>query len=345
MTALDVLPWAFFLVLIFALLALDLGVFSRKAHAIRFREALARSGFYVFLGLAFNVLVYFLYERNWFGVGIHVGHPLDGGTAALQFFTGFLLEYSLSLDNVFVIALIFSFWRVPAAYQHRVLFWGVLGALVMRGVMIALGAALIARFDWIVYVFGGILILTAVRMLTVGQEEIEPEKNWLIRLARRFYPVTHEFRKDHFFVQHHGRRTATPLFLVLLMVESTDVLFAVDSIPAIFAVTQDPFLVFTSNVFAILGLRSLYFAIAPLMDRFRYLKLSLVFILAFVGVKMILSHYEPIPTAVSLSVIVGILSVGILASAFAEWARPSTESAAPPERDGRGRDSSVKLDS
>jgi tellurite resistance protein TerC len=248
---------------------------------------------------------------------VNVGHPLDGGTAALQFFTGFLLEYSLSLDNVFVIALIFSFFRVPLAYQHRVLFWGVLGALVMRGVMIGLGAALVARFDWVVYVFGGILIFTAVRMLMAGHENLEPEKSPVVRLARRLYPTTTEFHGERFFVEVSGRRVATPLFVVLIMVESSDVLFAVDSIPAIFAVTQDPFLVFTSNVFAILGLRNLYFAIAPLMDRFRYLKLSLVFVLAFVGVKMILSHYEPIPTSVSLSVIVGILSVGVLASAFA----------------------------
>jgi len=198
-----------------------------------------------------------------------------------------------------------------------VLFWGVLGALIMRGIMIALGAALIARFDWIIYVFGGILILTAVRMLMAGHENVEPEKNPVVRLARRMYPITPDLRGEHFFVDWNGRRAATPLFLVLLVVESTDVIFAVDSIPAIFAVTRDPFLVFTSNVFAILGLRSLYFAIAPLMDKFRYLKLSLVFVLAFVGVKMILSHHEPIPTKVSLSVIIGILSVGVLASAVA----------------------------
>ena len=314
---LDALPWVTFLAFVLVLLALDLGVFRRQVHAIRLGEALAWSAFYVSLGLAFNVLVYFLYEQHWFGVGERVGHPLDGGTAALQFFTGFLLEYSLSLDNVFVIALIFSYFRVPLAYQHRVLFWGVLGALVMRGVMIGLGAALVARFDWIVYVFGGILIFTAVRMLMAGSEDIDPDHNPAIRLARRMFRVTTSLHGERFFVEVDGRRAATPLFLVLLMVESSDVLFAVDSIPAIFAVTQDPFLVFTSNVFAILGLRNLYFAIAPLMDRFRYLKLSLVFILAFVGVKMLLAHHEPIPTTVSLSVIVGILAVGVLASAFA----------------------------
>jgi tellurite resistance protein TerC len=314
---LDALPWVAFLGFVLVLLALDLGVFRRQVHAIRLREALAWSTFYVSLGLAFNVLVYFLYENHWFGIGEHVGHPLDGNTAALQFFTGFLLEYSLALDNVFVIALIFSYFRVPLAYQHRVLFWGVLGALVMRGVMIALGAALVARFDWIVYVFGAILIFTAVRMLMASNEEIDPEHNPAIRLARRLYPVTRNLHGEHFFVEVDGRRMATPLFLVLVMVESSDVLFAVDSIPAIFAVTKDPFLVFTSNVFAILGLRNLYFVIAPLIDRVRYLKLSLVFVLAFVGVKMLLSHHQPIPTEISLSVIVGILAVGALASAFA----------------------------
>lgn len=317
MSLLDLLPWAGFLVLIGVLLALDLGLLRREARAMQLGEALARSGAYISLGLAFNVLVYFLYEHHWFGVGLHVGHPLDGGTAALQFFTGFLLEYSLSLDNVFIIAIVFNYFRIPLAYQHRVLFWGVLGALVLRGVMIALGAALIARFDWVIYVFGAILILTAARMLTAGHEQVDPEKNPVVRLARRLYPITPELHGERFFVERAGRRMATPLFLVLLVVESTDVIFAVDSIPAIFAVTRDPFLVFTSNVFAILGLRSLYFAIAPLMDQFRHLKLSLVFVLAFVGVKMILSHHRPIPTPISLSVIVAILSLGVIASALA----------------------------
>ena len=317
MQLLDVVVWAGFLGLVFTLLALDLGVFHRETRAIKSGEALAWAAFYFSLALAFNGLVYLLYEHNWLGVGIRVGHPLDGHTAALQFLTGYLLEQSLSLDNVFVIALIFSYFRVPLAYQHRVLFWGILGALLMRGAMIALGSALIARFDWVIYVFGGILLVTAARMLMAGDEEPEPEKNWLIRAARRLFPVTPDLHGEKFFVEHRGARFATPLFLVLLMVESTDVLFAVDSIPAIFAVTQDPFLVFTSNVFAILGLRNLYFAIAPLLDRFKYLKQSLVFILAFVGVKMLLSHTWPIPTPTSLSMIIGILGVGVLASAFA----------------------------
>jgi len=317
MQILDVVVWAGFLGLVFTLLALDLGVFHRETRAIKSGEALAWAAFYFSLALAFNGLVYLLYEHNWLGVGIRVGHPLDGRTAALQFLTGYLLEQSLSLDNVFVIALVFSYFRIPLAYQHRVLFWGILGALVMRGAMIALGSALIARFDWVIYVFGGILLVTAARMLMAGEDAPEPERNWLIRAARRLFPITPDLHGEKFFVEHRGARFATPLFLVLLMVESTDVLFAVDSIPAIFAVTQDPFLVFTSNVFAILGLRNLYFAIAPLLDRFKYLKHSLVFILAFVGVKMLLSHTYPIPTMISLSMIMGILGVGVLASAFA----------------------------
>jgi tellurite resistance protein TerC len=326
------LPWVVFVLLVLALLALDLGVFRRDSHAVRVREALGWTAFYVSLGLAFNVLVYFLYEHHLWGVGTHFGHALDGKSAALQFFAGYLLEYSLSLDNVFVIALIFAHFRIPLAYQHRVLFWGVLGALLLRGVMIGLGAALIARFAWIVYVFGGILILTAFRLLMAGQEDLDPEHHFVVRIAHRLYPVTTDLHGQRFFVEVAGRRAVTPLFLVLLMVESSDVLFAVDSIPAIFAVTQDPFLVFTSNVFAILGLRSLYFAIAPLMDRFRYLKLSLVFILGFVGLKMILVHFWPIPIDVSLWVIIGILSLGVLASAFAAG-REVGPPAAPVETD------------
>ncbi len=302
--------WIGFLALVVVMLALDLGVFHRKAHVISTTEALAWTAFWIVLALAFNVGVYFIYEHNWLGIGAE----LSGGQAALQFFTGYLVEKSLSLDNIFVIALIFAYFRVPLMYQHRVLFWGVVGAVVMRGVMIAAGAILIARFDWIVYVFGALLILTAAKLLVARHDNIEPDKNPAVRLARRFYPVTPDYDGQLFFTQLDGRRAITPLFLALMMVETTDVLFAIDSIPAIFAITRDPFLVFTSNIFAILGLRSLYFALAAVMEKFRYLKMSLVFILAFVGVKMILSHHHPIPTGVSLAVIVGILSVGVLAS-------------------------------
>ena len=306
--------WTGFILLILGLLALDLGVFHRRVHAIGMGEALSWSAFWIILALVFNVAVFFIYEHNWMGVGYTGIVDLDGRTAALQFFTGFLVEKSLSLDNIFVIALIFTYFRVPLAYQHRILFWGILGALILRGVMIGAGAVLIQRFDWMAYVFGGAMLFTAVRMLVARHDNLEPEKSPVVRLARRFHPVTQELHGSRFFITLDGRRMMTPLFLVLLLVEATDVLFAIDSIPAIFAITTDPFLVFTSNVFAVLGMRSLYFALAPLMDRFRFLKTSLVFVLAFVGVKMILSHHWPVPTPISLAVIVGILGVGAVAS-------------------------------
>ncbi|HNQ23470.1 MAG TPA: TerC family protein [Phycisphaerae bacterium] len=320
-----ILLWIGFIVFVLLMLAIDLGIFNRQAHVISAREALAWTVVWIVCALLFNVLVYYLYTHHWLGIGKDIGHELSGSEAAVQFFTGYVIEKSLSLDNIFVIALIFAYFQIPRMYQHRVLMWGVLGALVLRGVMIGAGVALIRRFEWIIYVFGVLLLATAVKMLMAQRENIEPDRNPLIRLARRFYPVTPELQGQKFFVRMDGRRAITPLFLVLLMVESTDVLFAVDSIPAIFAITRDPFLVFTSNVFAILGLRSLYFALASLLDKFRYLKTSLVFILAFVGVKMLLSHHHPIPTAFSLSVIAAALLVGVAASVIA---------ARRPRRDG-----------
>jgi len=313
------LLWTSFIALILALLALDLGVFHRKAHAPTLAEALAWSGFWISLALAFTGAVYFLYENNWIGVGLAFPEDVSGADASLAYITGYILEKSLSLDNIFIIALIFSHFRVPLALQHRVLFWGVLGALVMRGAMIGAGAALIQRFTWMTYVFGGLLLFTAARMLVVHHDSMEPDRSPIVQLARRLFPVTEGLRDGRFMVVEGGRRMITPLLLVLLMVESTDLLFAVDSVPAIFAITSDPFLIYTSNVFAILGLRSLYFALAPLLSKFRFLKSSLVFVLAFVGVKMLLAHSEPIPVPVSLSVILGILGVGVLASvAFPE---------------------------
>ncbi|HWL92681.1 MAG TPA: TerC/Alx family metal homeostasis membrane protein [Phycisphaerae bacterium] len=305
-----------FIIFVLLMLALDLGVFNKKAHVITASEATVWTCLIVILALIFNVLVYWIYSTNFneiLGPG-EIGTPEKGWQAAGAFLTGYIIEQSLSLDNVFVIALIFAYFGVPAKYQHRVLFWGILGALVMRGVMIGVGAALIERFTWITYVFGAILILTAVKMLMAGEEKVDPEKNWLVRIARRIYPVTPHYEGEHFFTQLNGRRAITPLFLVLLVVESTDLLFAVDSIPAIFAITQDPFIVFTSNVFAILGLRSLYFVLAAVVDMFRYLKMSLVFVLAFVGVKMLIHHYFEISTPVSLAVVIGTLLVGVLAS-------------------------------
>jgi tellurite resistance protein TerC len=315
LTGMQLIAWSGFVALVLALLALDLGVFNRKVHEPTVAEALGWSAFWIALAMAFNGLVYFLYENNWIGVGLTFPVDIDGRQASLEFFTGYLLEKSLSLDNIFVIALIFSYFRIPLRYQHRVLFWGVLGALVMRGVMIGAGAALMSRFAWMTYAFGALLLLTAGRMLTATHENLDPERSILVRAARRFYPVTDGLREQHFFVVERGVRSMTPLLLVLLMVEGTDVLFAVDSIPAIFAVTDDPFLVYTSNVFAILGLRSLYFVLAPLLGRIRFLRVSLVVVLAFVGVKMILAHHHPIPVIASLTAIVSILALGFVASA------------------------------
>jgi tellurite resistance protein TerC len=248
--------------------------------------------------------------------------PVTGTDAATMFFTGYLVEQSLSMDNIFVIALILTFFQVPAAYQHRVLFWGILGALVMRGVMIGLGAAIIHAFDWVIYVFGALLIFTAYKMAFSGDDHLNFEDNKLVSLVRRFFRVNPGFVQDRFFVKVDGHWAMTPLFLSLIIVESTDLLFAVDSIPAVFGITRDPFLVFTSNVFAILGLRSLYFALADLLDKFRYLKYSLVVILAFVGLKMLAHKYVGISPLVSLSVIALMLAVGIGAS----WVIPG-----PPE--------------
>ncbi len=264
-----------------------------------FKEALGWTATWIALALSFNAGVWY------FG----------GGAKALEFFTGYVIEYSLSADNVFVFALLFSYFAVPAPYQHKVLFWGILGALVMRLAMIVLGTALIAKFAWIIYVFGAFLIFTGIKMLLKSDEAIHPERNPLVRLFKRFMPVTPEFRGDRFFVRENGVLFATPLFVVLLLVEFTDVIFAVDSIPAIFAVTRDPFIVYTSNVFAILGLRSLYFALAGMMDKFHYLKTGLGVVLSFVGVKMLLAHTAyKIDTLVSLGVIVAILTTSVVVS-------------------------------
>jgi tellurite resistance protein TerC len=306
--------WLGFLVGVVALLALDLGVFNRTPHVISTREALGWTGFWIALSLAFNGLVYLIYEHGWFGVAEAVGHSGGGEKAALEFFTAYLVEKSLSLDNIFVIALVFRYFRVPQSLQHRVLFWGVLGALVLRGVMIGFGLALIDRFDWIRYVFGAFLLLTAVKMAMAGSEDVDPEKNLLMRLVRRFFPITQGFREGRFVVREAGRLMVTPLFLALVVVESTDVVFAVDSIPAVFGVTSDGFIVFTSNVCAILGLRALYFALAAILHRFRYIQHSLVGVLAFVGVKMLLAEQVHISAGLSLGVIGGLIALGLMAS-------------------------------
>jgi tellurite resistance protein TerC len=341
--------WLGFLAFILLLLALDLGVFHRKAHAVGVREALGWSAVWVSLGLAFSAFVYFGYEHHWLGLGTTPdavdGAVNDGRSAVLKYVTGYVVEKSLSVDNVFVIAMLFGFFAVPAIYQHRVLFWGILGALAMRGAMIGFGAALIARFHWLLYVFGAFLVLTALKMLFVDTGHSDPSKNVVVRLVRRLVPVTDRFHGEHFLVRagsaashapptpgaavqedsavdraRAGRWMITPLALALVMVEATDLVFAVDSIPAIFAITADPFLVFTSNVFAILGLRSLYFALAGMMDKFRYLKVSLAVVLAVVGGKMLAAPWLKATLGANfnfylLAVVLAILAAGVLASA------------------------------
>ena len=311
------LIWISFMILISVLLALDLGVFHRRVHTIEAKESLLWTAFWIIIALFFNVAIYFMYEYHFLGIGKEIGHELNGHQAAIQYFTGYLLEKSLSLDNIFVIAMIFSYFNVQPQYQHRVLFWGIAGAIVMRGIMILAGTALIARFAFMTYIFGALLIITAVKMLITRHDTIEPGKNPLVKLAQRFLTVSQDFDGDRFLTRINDKRMATPLLLVLIVVESTDVIFALDSIPAILAITYDPFIVFTSNIFAILGLRSLYFALAAIMGKFRYIKMSLVFILAYIGVKMLLSQHYHIKTPVTLAVIVVMLLIGIIASLYA----------------------------
>jgi len=309
--------WIGFLVFVLMMVILDLGFFHRKARALSIQEALAWTGVWIVMALAFNILVFYLYDQNWFGWTNIPSHDLSGKNAAAQFFTGYLLEKSLSVDNIFVIAMVFAYFKVPLSEQHRVLYWGILGAVALRGIMIALGSTLLDRFDWIAYLFGGLLIVSAAKMLVMRHDNIRPNRNIAVRMTRRLFPVTGNFRGNRFFVSDIGVRSATPLFLAFLLVETANLMFAINSIPAIFSVTRDPFLIFTSNVFAILGLRALYFAVAGMLHRFRYLKMSLVFLLAFVGVQMMLSHHYEISSLVSLAVIGGIFGLGVLASVFA----------------------------
>jgi TerC family integral membrane protein len=290
--------WIGFNLFVLAMLALDLGVFHRKAHPVSLKEASIWSVVWITLAMIFNAGLYLF----------------AGPEPALQFFTGYLIEKSLSVDNIFVFVLLFTFFKVPAAYQHRVLFWGVLGALVMRGTLIGLGVVLLETFHWIIYLFGAFLILTGIRMAFHKEIELHPEHNPLLRLVRRIVPVTNDYERDRFIVRRAGQVLVTPLLLVLLVVETTDLIFAVDSIPAIFAVTRDPFLVYTSNIFAILGLRSLYFVFANVMGKFSYLKLGLAVVLSYVGVKMVLTDIYHIPAALSLAVIAVVLATAVAAS-------------------------------
>lgn len=290
--------WAGFLLFVLLMLALDLGVFHRNSHEVKIREALIWSAVWISLALLFNVGVYFLMGKE----------------KAIEFLTGYVIEKSLSVDNLFVFIMVFSYFNVDTKYQHKVLFWGILGALVMRAIFIFAGVALIQQFHWIIYIFGAFLIFTGIKMLAQKDEKIEPEKNPLVRLFKRFFPVTDTMYGDRFFVKINAKTVATPLFIVLLIIEFTDLIFAVDSIPAILAISTDTFIIFTSNVFAILGLRALYFALAGIAKLFYYLKYGLSAILVFVGVKMVIAGFFKIPVMYSLLVIVSILTLSILAS-------------------------------
>jgi tellurite resistance protein TerC len=348
-----------FVTLVIMLLALDLGVFHRTAHVVRVKEALGWSAFWISLGLLFSTFIYYGYENHWLGLGLTVdamsvprtlpdGTTIynDGSSAVVKYITGFLVEKSLAVDNIFVIAMIFAFFAVPALYQHRVLFWGILGALLMRGVMIGVGTALIVKFSWIIYIFGGFLILTGIKMLSMKEEATDFNDNAAVRLARRLLPITQRYHEHKFFVRagspeskapatpgaaveidhvvdmaKRGALLATPLLLALVIIEVTDLIFAVDSIPAIFAITTDAFIVFTSNVFAILGLRSLYFALAGMMDKFAYLKVSLAFVLIIVGIKMLAHSWLKQTLGENfnlymLAVVLTILGAGVVASLY-----------------------------
>ncbi|MBM3870691.1 MAG: TerC family protein [Verrucomicrobia bacterium] len=327
LSIIEITAWHYagFVAAVLVFLALDLGVFHREAHVVKFREALGWTALWFILAMAFAGL-------------IKANRPPG---EAIDFVTGYIIELSLSMDNVFVIALIFTYFRVPLTLQHRVLFWGIMGALVMRGVMIGAGAALIKQFDWLLYVMGGFLVFTGIKMLFVDDDGVHPEKNPAIKLAKKFFPVAHEFDGQRFLTTLNGRTALTPLALVLVMVETTDLIFAVDSIPAIFAVTQNPFIVFTSNVFAILGLRSLYFVLAGAIGFFRYLKVGLSIVLAFVGVKMLLGIWDiHIHSGISLAIVLAIILTSIIASIVAarhEHKRlpDNNEPAKPSANDGK----------
>ena len=295
--------WIAFNLFVLGMLALDLGIFHRKAHAVSIKEASIWSAVWILLALVFNLGIYFVW----------------GQEKALEFLTGYVIEKSLSVDNLFVFLMIFQYFATPAIYQHRILFWGIVGALVMRAIFIATGAALLENFHWMIYVFGAFLIVTGIKMLLQGDEKLEPDKNPVVRLFQRWVPITNEYQGQRFFVRREGKIHATLLMLVLIVVETTDVIFAVDSIPAIFAITTDPFIVYTSNVFAILGLRALYFMLAGVMQMFVYLKVGLSFVLCFVGAKMLVVDFYKIPIGISLGVVAGILILSVAVSVLVRW--------------------------
>lgn len=309
--------WIGFNAIVFALLVIDLLIFHRKPRDMRIREALGWSAFWVSLAAGMNVLIYFMYERQWMGFGLPPDHALSGKDAAMQFLTGYLIEQSLSVDNLFVFLAIFNFFHVRGHHQHGVLFWGIIGAVILRAAMIFAGVALIEKFAWLMYIMGGFLILTGIKLaFERGDKKVHPDQTWVLRLARKILPVAEGDHHGRFFTVRNGRKMVTSLFLVLLAVESTDVVFAIDSIPAVLAITKDPFLVYTSNIMAILGLRAMFFALAGLLGLFHYLRFGLAGVLIFVGGKMLapvvgIGH---VPTGISLAVVASLLGVSILAS-------------------------------
>jgi len=291
--------WAIFNLFVVFMLVLDLRVFHKQAHEVKIKEALLWSAFWIFLSLLFNAGVYFF----------------EGSEVALQFFTGYIIEKSLSVDNLFVFLMIFSYFKVPAKYQHKVLFWGIVGALLMRGLLIFVGVTLIRQFHWILYIFGAFLVFTGIKMAFQDEAvDIHPESNIFVRLFKKILPITAGYHEGKFFIRVEKKIYATLLFVVIIVVETTDLVFALDSIPAVFAITRDPFIVYTSNVFAILGLRALYFALAGLLDLFHYLKFGLSIVLAFIGVKMLIESFYDMPITIALGVVVGVLTISIIAS-------------------------------
>lgn len=319
----DPIVWVGFIILVGLLMAVDLGVFNKDAHVPSAKEALITTFGWISLALLFNIFIYYGYENHWFGMGTYALEPNNGKQAALKYFTGYLLEEALSIDNLFVIALVFAQFRVPKKYQHRILFWGILGVLVFRGLLIGIGIWLVSYFDWLFYFFGALLLYSAWKMYKTDHEEEEDiNDHGVVKFIRKFYPVSRSYDGGKFFTIENGKRAATPMFVALMVIETTDILFAFDSVPAVFSITTDPFLVFSSNIFAIMGLRSLYFVLANVIDKFEHLKLSLIGILFFIGIKMILLPLGiHIPIGISLGGIVVMLAAGVIASIFVDRRR------------------------
>lgn len=305
--------WFLFIALIFGLLALDLGVFHKTKETVSMKESVKWTAIWVSVALLFGLAVYWIYDVNWYGINKHGMRPVE---AMLDYYTGYLIEESLSLDNIFVIALVFKYFKIEPKYQHNILFWGIIGAVVFRLIMILVGAAFVRNFEWATYVFGGILVYSALKMIKDDDESEDFKESFAVRLLSKMFKIDWTIRDGRYFVIQNGKRVATAFFAALIVVEFSDIIFAVDSIPAIFSITTDPFIVFTSNIFAILGLRNLYFFLAGMLDKFKYMKFALIGVLFFVGVKMLIVHYYKIPTSVSLIVILGLLVGGVLYSIY-----------------------------